>query len=32
MEELTMLIDEEIIVTEESVDEWDNHIGDNISF
>jgi hypothetical protein len=31
MEELT-LIDEEIIVTEQSADEWDNHIGDNISF
>jgi hypothetical protein len=32
MEEQLLTIDEEIVTTEELVDEWDNHIGDNVSF
>jgi len=32
MDEQLLTIDDEIVTTEETVDEWDNHIGDNVSF
>lgn len=32
MEEQLLTIDEDIVKTEETVDEWDNHIGDNVIF
>jgi hypothetical protein len=32
MEEQLLTIDEVIVTIEDTVDEWDNHIGDNVSF
>jgi len=32
MGNLNLLIDDSIVITEETFDEWDNHVGDNISF